>query len=118
VNSQYQQDVASLLLCLVLVLRTVLPFNYVLIQTQCPETVGVLADVMYVADAVGALVDSLCALSSPQTRIIMAHGRNRQAEAAFLNACAGRLNVADIPYDDLHHVYRCGDVRVCQLTLC
>eukprot|EP00884_Botryococcus_braunii_P021511 jgi/Botrbrau1/8043/Bobra.13_2s0014.2 len=80
-----------------------------------PFDVIVACDVMYVEAAVGSLVDSLVALSSPTTLILVAHGRNRQAEPAFLTACLGKLALEDVPYDDLHPVYRCSDVRVCRL---
>lgn len=72
---------------------------------------------MYVEESVTSLVDSLVSLSGPETLILVAHGRNRQAEPAFLRACAGRLTMTDMPVEELHPVYHCSDVRVCRLLL-
>ena len=70
---------------------------------------------MYIVDAVPALVATLLAVSDGRTEILLAHGRNRQAEAAFLQACMGSLTVEDVPSSELDPVYQCIDVRVLRL---
>lgn len=73
------------------------------------------ADVMYIHDAIGNLVTTLKAVSARQTEILIAHGRNRQAEAAFLAACSGSFTVTIVATDKLDPVYQCSDVSVLQL---
>ena len=73
------------------------------------------ADVMYIVDAVPALLATLLAVSGARTEVLMAHGRNRQAEAAFLGACAGKFVIEDVPGQELDPVYQCIDVRVLRL---
>ena len=71
------------------------------------------ADVMYIDSAVPALVSTLAAVAGPATDVLLAHGRNRQAEPAFLSACQRLFAVADVP--ELDSVYSIGDVRVLRL---
>ena len=73
------------------------------------------ADVMYIADAVGPLLATLAALSSERTEVLLAHGRNRQAEVRFLQACAGSFLVERVPSQELDAVYQCSDVDVVRL---
>ncbi len=73
------------------------------------------ADVMYIGDLVQPLIASLMMLSHEGSDIFMAHGRNRQAEDAFVKACVGRFACADVPETELHRVYQCSDVRVLKL---
>ena len=73
------------------------------------------ADVMYVTEAVPALVESLAGLSDSHTLILVAHGRNRFAESAFLDACKGRFVVQTVPGNELDEVYQCSDVDVYKL---
>ena len=77
----------------------------------------VATDVMYVHEAVPALLDALRALSeAPGAEVLLAHGRNRPAEAAFLAAAAAHFAVEEVPEAELHDVYRCLDVTVLRLT--
>lgn len=73
------------------------------------------ADVMYIEDLVQPLMASLGGLSHEGSEVFLAYGRNRQAEATFLTACAGTFAYADVPESELHHVYQCSDVRVLKL---
>ncbi|GBF88102.1 hypothetical protein Rsub_00814 [Raphidocelis subcapitata] len=56
------------------------------------------------------------ARAPPSTRVIVAHGRNRGAEGAFLRACEGAFAVARLPEARLHPDYACSDVDVLELT--
>ena len=71
---------------------------------------------MYIHDAVAPLVQTLAAASDENTRIYLAHGRNRQAEASFLAAAKAHFAVCEVPSDDLDGVYQCTDVTVWRLT--
>ena len=70
---------------------------------------------MYIEDLVQPLMASLWGLSREGSEVFLAYGRNRQAEASFLAACAGKFACADVPESKLHHVYQCSDVRVLKL---
>jgi predicted nicotinamide N-methyase len=77
----------------------------------------VATDVMYVHEAVPALLAALRALSeAPGAEVLLAHGRNRPAEAAFLEAAALHFSVQEVPEAELHDIYRCIDVTVLRLT--
>ena len=71
---------------------------------------------MYIEDLVQPLLTSLHALSHNTSEVFVAHGRNRQAEGAFLKVSSGRFSFADVPEEQLHNVYQCSDVRVLKLT--
>ena len=73
------------------------------------------ADVMYIAEAIPALLATLRAVSSAETEVLLAHGRNRQAEEAFLRGCMGSFAVEDVAGQELDLVYQCIDVRVMRL---
>jgi hypothetical protein len=53
----------------------------------------------------------------PPARILLAHGRNRGAEPAFLRAAAGAFSVSRVPEGELDPRYQCSDVDVLSLTL-
>ena len=55
-------------------------------------------------------------LSRTNTQIILAYGRNRQAESAFLAKAETLFDVTDIPGSDLDATYHCSDVRVLNLS--
>jgi len=76
------------------------------------------SDVMYLEEAVPALVGTLLALCSMDTEVLIAHGRNRPAEKAFLTAVqrAG-FSCHEVLVEQLHPVYNCLDVSVLQLRL-
>jgi hypothetical protein len=71
---------------------------------------------MYIDNAVVPLVRTLVAASDENTRIYIAHGRNRQAEASFLAAAKAHFAVGEVSSDDLDEVYQCTDVTVWRLT--
>ena len=71
---------------------------------------------MYIEDLVQPLLTSLYALSHDTSEVFLAHGRNRQAEGAFLKASSGRFTFTDVPEEQLHDVYQCSDVRILKLT--
>ena len=73
------------------------------------------ADVMYIEAAVPALVNTLLAVAAPSSEVLLAHGRNRQAEPAFLRACERVFAVAEVPEAQLDAVYCTSDVRVLRL---
>ena len=73
------------------------------------------ADIMYILECVDVLLDSLVLLSRTDTQIILAYGRNRQAESAFLEKAEILFYVSDIPGSDLDATYQCSDVRVLKL---
>lgn len=75
------------------------------------------ADVMYIDEAVKPLVQTLAAVSDQATRIYIAHGRNRQAEASFMAAAAEHFDVSEVHGDELDEVYQCSDVTVLSLRL-
>lgn len=75
------------------------------------------ADVMYIEDAVDAFIESLLHLANTNTQIIVAHGRNRQAEDKFIRKASEHFSIQDIPSNDLDKVYRCSDVRTLSLKL-
>jgi hypothetical protein len=79
------------------------------------EWVHFVADVMYIHDGIKDLISTLKAVSTRNTEVIIAHGRNRQAEGAFLAACDGSFAVSDVPSSELDPLYQCSDVRVMRL---
>jgi hypothetical protein len=71
---------------------------------------------MYITEAVEDLVSSIVALSGPETDVLVAHGRNRFAEAEFKACCARRgLAVRELPGEELDEVFQCSDVSVYRL---
>ena len=70
---------------------------------------------MYIEAAVPALVNTIAAVAGPSSEVLLAHGRNRQAEPAFLRACEQVFAVADVPAAELDAMYCTGDVRVLRL---
>ena len=77
---------------------------------------GCTADVMYIVEAIPALVRTLCAVSDAQaTRIFLAHGRNRQAEAAFLEQCQPHFTVRTLDSSELHPDFHSVDIDVLEL---
>ena len=74
------------------------------------------SDIMYYDDAVEPLLLTLQGLSGKNTRIFMAYGRNRQAEATFMKAVAkSTLTMKKLPDSELDDVYQCVDVDVYEL---
>jgi hypothetical protein len=68
--------------------------------------------VMYVDQAAKDLVVSLAAVTIPSSIIILAHGRNRQAEGTFLGVAAEHFAVTEVSSNDLDSVFQCSDVTV------
>ena len=76
----------------------------------------VASDIMYIHEAIDDLVATLDALCDADTTVLLAHGRNRPAEAAFLAAAAAAgMMVTPIAEDALHETFRCLDVAVMKL---
>jgi hypothetical protein len=71
---------------------------------------------MYVHELVQPLLQSLLALSSSTTTVLVAHGRNRPAEPDFSAAAAAHFDVQLVPGLELDDVYQCSDVDVLRLT--
>ena len=84
---------------------------------QSPECVSS-ADLMYIADAIPQLVESLAMLSDNGTEILLAHGRNRQAEALFFKEVQEVFTATRLPGSDLDEKYQCVDVDVYLLQKC
>lgn len=80
-----------------------------------PFAVVCACDVMYISEAVGPLVASLVALSGPGTEVLIAHGRNRQAEPEFMLAAKKCFSVEKICSEELDELYQCADVDVLRL---
>ncbi|KAG0619012.1 hypothetical protein M758_4G109100 [Ceratodon purpureus] len=74
-------------------------------------------DIMYYDDAVEPLLVTLQGLSGKNTKIFMAYGRNRQAEATFMRAVEKcTLSMRKLPDSELDDVYQCVDVDVYELS--
>ena len=73
------------------------------------------ADLMYIEEAVDALVESLAELSGRTTEIVFAYGRNRCAESSFLTKCQQIFHISEVSSSDLDEKYQCSDVRVLKL---
>ena len=78
---------------------------------------GCTADVMYITEAIPALLRTLCAVSAPQTRVFLAQGCNRQAEAAFLEQCQPHFTVRTLDSAELHPDFHSVDICVWELQL-
>lgn len=77
----------------------------------------VCADVMYIREAIPALVATLVAVSDKHTTVLLAHGRNRGGEETFLKLAAQHFCVQELIGLDLDEVYQCVDVTVYCLKL-
>lgn len=73
------------------------------------------ADLMYIEEANESLVQSLEMLSSLNTEILMAYGRNRFAEASFLKMAARKFKIEDVAAEELDTKFQCLDVRVLRI---
>jgi hypothetical protein len=71
---------------------------------------------MYIQDAVAGLAASLAALTSRTGAAYVAHGRNRGAEDAFLQAMAAVWEVHCLGPAELHPQYQAPDVTVFRFT--
>ena len=72
---------------------------------------------MYVDSVAGLLVATLVAVSAPHTAVIIAHGRNRQAEASFTAAAQEYFHISEVAGEELDELYQCSDVTVLLLQL-
>jgi hypothetical protein len=71
---------------------------------------------MYIHEAIQPLVATLEAATDARSEVLVAHGRNRQAEPAFLRAAAAAaFEAADVAGAELDPVYQCSDVQVLRL---
>lgn len=74
-------------------------------------------DIMYYDDSVQPLLLTLQGLSGKNTRILMAYGRNRQAEATFMRAVGdSTFFIKKLTDSELDDVYQCVDVDVYELN--
>lgn len=69
-------------------------------------------DLMYIQEAIPQLVDTLLAVSDFDTKIILAHGRNRQAETVFFQLVDKLFTVTRLAGTELDERYQCIDVDV------
>lgn len=70
---------------------------------------------MYIHEAIPQLLQTLLAVTHASSEVLIAHGRNRQAEATFLHACHRGFAVDEVPIEELDPVYQCSDVSVLRL---
>jgi len=70
------------------------------------------ADLMYIDAAIPHLVESLKIMSSLDTKIFVAHGRNRQAETTFMQMVEENFTVVKVAETELDERYQCIDVDV------
>jgi predicted nicotinamide N-methyase len=75
----------------------------------------VATDVLYSHEAVSPLVETLVALSSPKTQVLLAAGRNQHAGEGFWAAARAWFEVHEVSTNALHAAYRCDDVTVWRL---
>ncbi|KAK3266488.1 hypothetical protein CYMTET_24888, partial [Cymbomonas tetramitiformis] len=83
---------------------------------QAPYDVVVGCDIMYIREAVPALISTLELLADKTTRIYLAYGRNRFAEELFFEGIEGIFFMKDIPESDFDEIYSAQDVRMVLLT--
>eukprot|EP00850_Spirogloea_muscicola_P016777 SM000139S00094 [mRNA] locus=s139:156605:158127:+ [translate_table: standard] len=86
------------------------------LHLQPPFEVIIATDLMYLEEAVPPLIDCLCALSTQDTRIYLAYGRNRWAEAAFHKKISRLFKMERVANVKLDEVYQCIDVDVFVLS--
>lgn len=92
------------------------PAEHVLAELGGSVDLVVATDIMYIHEAVPDLVATLAVLTGAGTTVLLAHGRNRPAEAAFLEAAAqAGLSARELLPSELHPVYQCLDVSVLEL---
>lgn len=72
-------------------------------------------DTMYVAEAVPALVETLRAVSRLDSLVVVAYGRNRQAEDLFLARAKPAFHLAIVSSRQLHPDFQTSDVAVMRL---
>ena len=82
-----------------------------------PLDVIVATDVVYNHDVVQPLIESLRALSGPETQVYLAYGRNRSAEESFFRGVHKEFVSKALTTPDLDSVYHCEDVDVYALHL-
>ena len=75
----------------------------------------VATDVLYSHEAISPLVETLVALSNPQTQVLLAAGRNQHAGDGFWAAARAWFEVHEVSTNALHAAYRCDDVTVWRL---
>lgn len=78
--------------------------------------VVVATDVFYARGAMGKLLESLETLAGPETRVMLAAGRNRHADEEFFEQARGGWAVEAVPRSEMHPTFSCDDVAVWRLT--
>lgn len=82
-----------------------------------PFDLIIATDVMYCLEAVDSLLSTLKMASDAETIILLAYGRNRQAEQTFLEKAHRYFSVKQVSDEELDDVYRCVDVDVLELRV-
>ncbi|XP_057824880.2 uncharacterized protein LOC131036885 [Cryptomeria japonica] len=82
-----------------------------------PFDLVIATDVMYCVEVVDSLLNTFKMLSGPDTIILLAYGRNRQAEQAFLEKARFNFLIKQVSNEELDDVYQCIDVDVLELRL-
>ncbi|KAH7295965.1 hypothetical protein KP509_26G001400 [Ceratopteris richardii] len=70
------------------------------------------ADIMYDASSIAALLRTLRCIAGASTCIILAYGRNRQAEDTFFQQLQNCFSINCVNINELDDVYQCVDVDV------
>ncbi|GMH35959.1 hypothetical protein BSKO_03827 [Bryopsis sp. KO-2023] len=84
-------------------------------QLGGPFDLIVACDIMYIPEAVGAIVKTLEGASGSGSCVYVAHGRNNRAEEDFLKLCSRVFWVEDVTSGELDEVYQTSDVTVLRL---
>ncbi|CAM6099596.1 unnamed protein product [Calypogeia fissa] len=84
---------------------------------DAPYDIVIATDVMYIVEALGPLIKTMKYLSEPKTKVLLAYGRNRQAEDMFVAKIAPHFVMERVADSDLDDLYQCVDVDVYQLQL-
>lgn len=82
-----------------------------------PFDLIIAADVMYCVEAVDSLLSTLKMAADAGTIILLAYGRNRQAEQTFLEKAHRYFSLKQVSDEELDEVYHCVDVDVLELRL-
>lgn len=84
---------------------------------EAPFDIIIATDVMYIVEALNPLIQTIKYLSGPKTTVLLAYGRNRQAEEMFVAKIAPHFVMEKVADSDLDDLYQCLDVDVYQLSL-
>lgn len=82
-----------------------------------PYDIIVATDIMYIIEALNPLIETMKSLSGVQTTILLAYGRNRQAEEVFQAKIIPHFVMEKVADSALDALYQCIDVDVYHLRL-